>query len=70
MPKRRSGETSLGGGGRDFRPTAWTEVLAARDADTSAARLAWDQLIGVYWKPGCFHVRRKGRSVEDAKDLT
>jgi hypothetical protein len=53
MPGQRN-ETSLGAGGRDFRPTAWTEVLAARDADTTEARLAWDQLVGVYWKPVYF----------------
>jgi RNA polymerase sigma factor (sigma-70 family) len=64
------GETSLGGGGREFRPTAWTQVQQARDADTTEARAAWDQLVGVYWKPVYFHIRRKGHGVEDAKDLT
>lgn len=64
-------ETTLGGAsGREFLPTAWTEVLTARDADTTAARSAWDQLVGIYWKPVYFHIRRKGHSVEDAKDLT
>ena len=70
MSKRRAGETEIGGGQRDFVPTAWTEVLAARDADTTEARAAWDQLVGIYWKPVYFHVRRRGHSVEDAKDLT
>ena len=63
-------ETEIGGGRREFLPTAWTQIRQARDADTTEARLAWDQLIGAYWKPVYFHIRRKGRSVEDAKDLT
>jgi RNA polymerase sigma-70 factor (ECF subfamily) len=64
-------ETTLGGAaGREFLPTAWTQIRRARDAETTEARLAWDQLIGVYWKPVYFHIRRKGHSVEDAKDLT
>ena len=70
MSKRRAGETEIGGNRRDFMPTAWTEVLTARDAETTEARLAWDQLVVVYWKPVYFHIRRKGHSVEDAKDLT
>ncbi len=70
MSKRRVGETEIGGNRREFMPTAWTEVLAARDADTTEARLAWEQLVAVYWKPVYFHIRRKGHSVEDAKDLT
>jgi RNA polymerase sigma-70 factor (ECF subfamily) len=69
MPKRRAGETEIGGGGREFLPTAWTQVQKARDAGAAEARVAWDQLIGIYWKPVYFHIRRKGHSVEDAKDL-
>jgi RNA polymerase sigma-70 factor (ECF subfamily) len=66
-----SRETTLGGAaGREFQPTAWTQIRQARDADTTEARLAWDQLIDVYWKPVYFHIRRKGHGVEDAKDLT
>jgi len=65
-----SHDTDMGGSRGTFQPTAWTQIVSARDADTTEARLAWDQLIGVYWKPVYFHVRRKGRSVEDAKDLT
>lgn len=70
MPSGRPGETEIGGDHQAFRPTAWTEVLSARDAETSEARLAWDQLVSTYWKPVYFHVRRKGNNVEDAKDLT
>jgi len=65
-----SRETEMGGSERTFQPTAWTQIVSARDADTTEARLAWDQLIEVYWKPVYFHIRRKRHSVEDAKDLT
>lgn len=70
MSKRPARETEIGGNRGEFLPTAWTQIQQARDADTTEAKLAWDQLIGVYWKPVYFHIRRKGHSVEDAKDLT
>jgi RNA polymerase sigma-70 factor (ECF subfamily) len=60
----------MGGCGGAFQPTAWTQIVSARDGETTEARLAWDQLIGIYWKPVYFHIRRKGHLVEDAKDLT
>jgi len=66
----RSHDTDMGGSRGTFQPTAWTQIVSARDGETTEARLAWDQLIGVYWKPVYFHIRRKGHSVEDAKDLT
>jgi hypothetical protein len=59
-------ETELGAGGREFLPTAWTRIQQARDAETTEARRAWDQLVALYWKPVYFHVRRKGFPVEDA----
>jgi RNA polymerase sigma factor (sigma-70 family) len=57
------GETSLGGGRRDFGQTSWTLVLQARDRKQLGA------LIERYWKPCYFFIRRKGHGVEDAKDL-
>jgi len=66
----RDRETEIGGSGGSFQPTAWTQIASARDGETAEARLAWDQLIGVYWKPVYFQVRRGGFGVEDAKDLT
>jgi RNA polymerase sigma factor (sigma-70 family) len=63
-------ETELGGSRGSFQPTAWTQVLGARDGLAAEARSAWDQLVDVYWKPVYFQVRRKGHNVEDAKDLT
>jgi RNA polymerase sigma-70 factor (ECF subfamily) len=54
-------ETRIGGEAREFPPTRWTLVR-------SGDRAAFEELLATYWKPLYFHVRRKGRSVEDAKD--
>jgi RNA polymerase sigma factor (sigma-70 family) len=66
----RDSETRIGGARRSFRTTAWTDILQARDGSTTAVKEALDHLIGLYWKPVYFHVRRQGHGVEDAKDLT
>jgi RNA polymerase sigma-70 factor (ECF subfamily) len=59
-------ETTLGGpGGGDFQSTLWTVVLNAKDKREEAL----NQLFTIYWKPIYFYLRRKGRSIEDAKDL-
>jgi len=63
-------ETEIGGPRRSFHSTAWTEVLRARDGSATTAQDALNHLIQVYWKPVYFHIRRQGRGVEDAKDLT
>ncbi len=53
----------MGGGRRAFGSTAWTALLEARD------RRELGTLVELYWKPCYFYVRRRGWSVEDAKDL-
>ncbi|MBI2931542.1 MAG: sigma-70 family RNA polymerase sigma factor [Planctomycetes bacterium] len=63
-------ETAIGGAQRGFCPTSWTDVLRAGDPQAPGAAAALERLIGLYWRPVYFFVRRKGRSVEDAKDLT
>lgn len=57
-------ETSIGGSRRNFKETAWTLVLKARDHKELGA------LIERYWKPCYFYIRRRNHDVEDAKDLT
>ncbi len=49
-----------------FGETLWSTVLKARDRSPSAL----GRVAHAYWKPVYFFVRRRGRSVEDAKDLT
>ena len=59
-------ETSMGGGGSRFQSTYWETVLKAKEGVPEAM----DWLVGEYWKPVYFFVRRKGHDVESAKDLT
>ena len=60
-------ETAIGGQARDFPPTRWTLILASRDGDAQRAK-ALDELLATYWKPLYFYLRRKGQSIETAKD--
>jgi len=61
-------ETAIGGGaGREFPPTRWTLVAASREG-TEERRAALAALLESYWKPLYFFVRRKGMTVEAAKD--
>ncbi len=59
-------ETTLGGPGRTFEPTLWSVVLQARGGSSDAL----GALIGLYWKPIYFFLRRRGLTVDEAKDLT
>jgi RNA polymerase sigma-70 factor (ECF subfamily) len=63
-------ETSIGGPASRIPETLWTDVLGARASDPERARAALARLIERYWKPVYFFVRRRGRSIESAKDLT
>ena len=45
-------------------------VLAARDGSSDASEEALQTLCATYWRPLYTYVRRSGRSVEDAQDLT
>lgn len=58
-------ETSLGGPRGAFQETLWSSVLRARDDGAALGRL-----VERTWKPLYFYLRRKGRDVEAAKDLT
>lgn len=67
----RAGATTLGGEAREFPPTSWTLVLGARGAEDGTARACLDRLIGLYWKPVYWYIRRWWhRGNEDAKDMT
>lgn len=48
-----------------FQTTNWTLIANARSSDEEMGRL-----LSVYWRPVYAYLRRKGRSVEDAMDLT
>lgn len=56
----------MGGPGVGFRSTLWTVIQQAREG----SREAYDRLIAAYWKPVYAFIRRRGRDIEQAKDLT
>jgi RNA polymerase sigma-70 factor (ECF subfamily) len=53
-----------------FVTTHWSVVLTAGGSDTSRADDALAKLCETYWYPLYAHVRRRGHSPENAKDLT
>jgi len=50
-----------------FKTTRWSLVLALRE---DGAREALSTLCEIYWTPVYAFIRRSGRPVEDARDLT
>jgi RNA polymerase sigma-70 factor (ECF subfamily) len=54
----------------EFAITRWSVVLAAGHSNTTNAHAALEQLCRVYWYPLYAYVRRRGKSPEDAQDLT
>ena len=53
-----------------FVTTHWSLVLSARDQRSPESAVALEKLCGAYWYPLYAYVRRRGKSPEDAKDLT
>ena len=58
------------GPGDIFATTHWTVVLAAGRRSTPQADRALEELCHTYWYPLYAYVRRRGKSKEDAEDLT
>jgi DNA-directed RNA polymerase specialized sigma24 family protein len=55
---------------RAFCTTHWSLVLAAKDAQSPAAKEALEKLCRTYWYPLYAYVRRKGYHPHDADELT
>lgn len=53
-----------------FATTRWTVVLAAAGTPSPVAARALNELCAAYWFPLYAYIRRRGRSREDAEDLT
>ena len=56
--------------GRVFVTTHWSVVLGARDKDSPTSEAARERFCRMYWPPLYAFIRRDGKSVDDAKDLT
>src|SRR5689334_11142306 len=56
--------------GYGFQTTHWSVVLAAGEPGHPAAQKALAELCRNYWYPLYAFVRRKGRTPEEAMDLT
>jgi RNA polymerase sigma-70 factor (ECF subfamily) len=54
----------------NFTTTHWSVVLAAGHKSSPGAQAALERLCKIYWYPLYAYVRRRGRSAEDAQDLT
>jgi len=67
---RQDDGTSIGGARSAFQSTHWTELIKARTANDGRRQAAAERLVRVYWKPVYCYLRRKGKTNEDAKDLT
>lgn len=52
-----------------FPPTRWTVIVAAQGRGAEA-KLALNELCGLYWQPVYAFLRRKGNSPADSEDLT
>lgn len=70
MARERLPSSDLPTGTGRFKTTAWTAVLAAKDPDDTDFRVSLESLVEAYWKPAYLFIRSKGRSHEEAKDLT
>ena len=62
-------QTSMGGTGGVFLTTHWSLIEDSK-SDDDRSRALIGLLLGLYWKPVYFYLRRKGHNNEEAKDLT
>jgi RNA polymerase sigma factor (sigma-70 family) len=64
--------TDAAGNTGRFTTTRWSLILSSleRDTDEGKAREALAQLCRIYWRPIFAYICRRGRSIEDAQDLT
>lgn len=65
-----TGTQSARGSDAWFVTTHWSVVLSAREKESPQAYEALEKLCRAYWYPLYAYVRRRGRSPEDAQDLT
>ncbi len=62
--------TRMGGGRARFPTTCWTVIGDVHPGDEAHNQVLIGDLLRDYWKPVYCYLRRRGRSNEEAKDLT
>ena len=62
--------SSAGPDDGQFDKTRWSMVLGAVQSRAPCAQKALAELCGLYWRPLYAFARRRGRSPEDAQDLS
>lgn len=65
-----TGDRLAGGRRRGFATTRWSLVLAAGGSGSEGSERALEELCAQYWHPLYAYARRRGYSIEDARDLT
>ena len=70
MAQDNSADSTNGSRAEVFNTTHWSVVLQAGANDSPQAAEALASLCRAYWYPLYAYVRRQGRTVEDAQDLT
>ena len=65
-----SDETKMGGTGRTFQTTLWTDIWNAGSGNDATRQSSLEDLLKRYWKPVYCYLRHKGHDNEQAKDLT
>ncbi len=70
MTAKGNDYTRIGGNEQRFPSTHWTAIQDVRPGDDACNQRVVGDLLGDYWKPVYCYLRRRGRSNEEAKDLT
>ncbi len=66
----KTASDSSDGGDGGFDKTHWTVILTVGDPQAPGYREACDQFCRTYWRPVYWYVLKKGRTREEAEDLT
>ncbi len=69
MPEASSNGHHSPAAGR-FATTRWSLIAAAGTPDLPEQHAALTELCGTYWPPLYAYVRKRGHSIDDARDLT
>ena len=65
-----SDETKMGGTGRTFQTTLWTDIWNVGSKNDAMRQSSLENLLKSYWKPVYCYIRHQGHDNEQAKDLT